>query len=95
MDSKKVIQQLMLEKNTNINELAEKLGMKSQSFRNKINRGGYSLTDFIRILDLLDCDLQVVTRDSKKIFRQDYSDHLDRLSPFTVYIIAQVPILFN
>lgn len=69
MDAKKVIQQLMLERNTNINELAEKVGIQPQSFRNKINRGNYSLSDFIQILELLDCDLQVVTRDSKKIFQ--------------------------
>lgn len=65
MDSKKVINQLFLERNTNINEFSKKLNMQSQSLRNKINRGNYSLNDFV---DLLDCDLQVVTRDTKKIF---------------------------
>lgn len=58
----------MLERDTNINELAEKLGMQSQSLRNKISRGNYSLVDFIEWLDLLDCDIQVITRDTKKIF---------------------------
>ena len=68
MDTKKVINQVLLERNTNINEVAEKLQMLPQSLRNKISRGNYSLKDFLTILDLLDCDLQVVTRDSKKVF---------------------------
>lgn len=68
MDSKKVINQLFLERNTNINEFSKKLNMQPQSLRNKINRGNYSLNDFVEWLDLLNCDLQVVTRDTKKIF---------------------------
>lgn len=68
MDSKKVINQLFLERNTNINEFSKQLNMQPQSLRNKINRGNYSLKDFTEWLNLLDCDLQVVTRDTKKIF---------------------------
>lgn len=68
MDAKKVLKQIMEERYTNINEVADKLGIQSQSLRNKINRGNYSLSDFIEILDILDCDLQIVTRDSHKIF---------------------------
>lgn len=68
MDSKKVINQLFLERNTNINEFSKKLDIQPQSLRNKINRGNYSLNDFVEWLDLLDCDLQVITRDTKKIF---------------------------
>lgn len=68
MDSKKVINQLLLERHTNIIELAEKLEIQPQSLRNKINRGNYSLSDFMQILNILECDLQVITRDSKKIF---------------------------
>lgn len=68
MDSKKVINQLLLERHTNINELADKLGILPQSLRNKISRGNYSLTDFMQLLDILECDLQVITRDTKKIF---------------------------
>lgn len=68
MDAKKVINQLMIERNTGITELSEKLGMQPQSLRNKLNRGSYSLNDFLEILNCLDCDLQVVTRDTKKVF---------------------------
>lgn len=68
MDAKKVFEQIMLERHTNYNVMAAKLGMNAQSLRNKINRGNYGLTDFIEMMDLLECDVQVVTRDSKKVF---------------------------
>ena len=68
MNAKKVINQILLERNVNIEWLAEKLGIKTQSLRNKISRGNYGLSDFIQIMDILDCDIQIVTRDTKKIF---------------------------
>ena len=68
MDKKKVINQVLLERNTNINEVAEKLQMLPQSLRNKISRGNYSFSDFEEIMDILNCDIQVITRDTKKVF---------------------------
>ena len=68
MDAKKVINQLLLERHTDINGLSEKLGIKSQSLRNKISRGNYSLNDFIEMIDKVNCDVQVITRDTKKVF---------------------------
>lgn len=68
MDSKKVINQIMLERDVNIDWMSGKLGIQPQSLRNKINRGNYGLNDFIEMMDILECDVQVVTRDSKKVF---------------------------
>ena len=68
MDSKKVFNQIMLERNTNYEEMAARLGMNTQSLRNKISRGNYGLNDFIEMMNILECDLQVVTRDTKKVF---------------------------
>ncbi len=68
MDAKKVFNQILLERNMTYEDVAIKLDINTQSLRNKINRGNYGLTDFIKMMDILDCDLQVVTRDSKKIF---------------------------
>lgn len=68
MNAKKVINQLLLERNMDIISLAAKLEIQPQSLRNKINRESYSLSDFLQILDILECDLQVVTRDTKRIF---------------------------
>lgn len=68
MDSKKVLNQIMLERGVDYTWMAKKLEMNTQSFRNKISRGNYSLSDFMKMMDILECDIQIVTRDSKKIF---------------------------
>lgn len=68
MVSKKVLNQVMLERGVDYEWMAEKLGMQTQSFRNKISRGNYGLNDFVQMMDILECDIQVVTRDSKKVF---------------------------
>ncbi len=68
MDAKKVINQIMLERNVDYAYMAAKLDMNTQSFRNKISRGNYGLKDFIEMMDILECDVQVVTRDSRKVF---------------------------
>ena len=68
MDTKKVINQLLLERHTNINEMAAKMEILPQSLRNKISRGNYSFSDFEKMMDILDCDMQVITRDTRKVF---------------------------
>lgn len=68
MNSKKVLNQVMLERGVDYEWVANKLGMQTQSLRNKISRGNYGLNDFIQMMDILGCDIQVVTRDSKKVF---------------------------
>lgn len=68
MDTKKVISQLLLERHTNINEMAAKMEILPQSLRNKISRGNYSFSDFEKMMDILNCDIQVITRDTKKVF---------------------------
>lgn len=68
MDSKKVLNQVMLERGVDYEWMSAKLGMQAQSLRNKISRGNYGLNDFIQMMDILECDIQVVTRDSKKVF---------------------------
>ena len=68
MDAKKVFNQILLERHTSYEEVATKLGMNTQSLRNKINRGNYGLKDFIEMMDILECDIKVITRDSRKVF---------------------------
>lgn len=69
MDAKKVVKQVLLERHMDYSDLAPKVGLKTQSLRNKLNRGNYSLTDFQKLLNELDCELQVITRDTKKVFQ--------------------------
>ena len=68
MDRKKVSNQLIIARNLTLPELAKNLNYEPQAFRNKLNRGTYSLNDFIEILNALECDLIVQTRDTKKTF---------------------------
>lgn len=68
MDYKKVIKQIMIEKNMTYKELAQITGEDWRVLSNKLSRGNYTVKYFIKILDALDCDLQVVIRDTKKIF---------------------------
>lgn len=68
MDGKKVFNQILLERHMSYDDIAGKLGINTQSLRNKINRGTYGLADFVNMMDLLDCDVQVITRDTKKVF---------------------------
>lgn len=56
---------LMREKSVSNNQMAEHLGISSQSLSNKFNRGSYSVEDLIKILDLLEC--QLVIRDMPKM----------------------------
>jgi len=62
MDASKIIKQIMIEKNLTVKDLAEKLEMQPQSL-------SFSLNSFIKIIDVLDCDIQIVTRENHKIFK--------------------------
>ena len=68
MDYKKVIKQIMLERNMTYKELAQIMDEDWRVLSNKLSRGNYTLRYFIEILNALDCDLQVVTRDTNKTF---------------------------
>lgn len=68
MDRKKVINQLLLERNMDLQELAASLGINTQSLRNKINRDNYGVKDFEIMLEKLGCKIQVITIDTGKIF---------------------------
>ncbi|MCI5548739.1 MAG: hypothetical protein MR377_03520 [Lactobacillus johnsonii] len=68
MNGKKVINQILLERGKDLNYLADALGIKTQSLRNKLNRDNYGLNDFVEMLDIMECDIKVVTRDTNKVF---------------------------
>lgn len=48
-------------------ELAEYLGISSQSMRNKFSRGSFSAEDLIKIANFLDCSLEFKIDDTQKI----------------------------
>ena len=63
-----VIKQLMLESNTDINQLAELLKIKPQSVRNKLSRNSFSLSEFEKVVSLLDGEIQVISKKTKNIY---------------------------
>ena len=68
MAGAKIPKQLLVERNMNVNELAERLGIKPQSMSNKLYRNNFSFDEMRNICDILNADLKAVTRDSQKEF---------------------------
>ena len=68
MAGAKILKQLLFERNMNVNELAERLGIKPQSMSNKLYRNNFSFDEMRNICDILNADLKAVTRDSQKEF---------------------------
>jgi DNA-binding Xre family transcriptional regulator len=68
MAGAKIIKQLLAERNISVNELAEKLNIKSQSMSNKLYRDSFSFQEMCSICNILNADLKAITRDSQKEF---------------------------
>ena len=68
MAGAKIIKQLLAERNVSVNELAEKLNIKSQSMSNKLDRDSFSFQEMCSICNILNADLKAITRDSQKEF---------------------------
>lgn len=52
-----IIKSIMKSKGLNNIQMAELLGIKPQSFSNKLFRDSYTVDELIKILDVLDCKL--------------------------------------
>lgn len=68
MGASKAIRQIMTERNVSVKELAELLHINSQSMSNKLYRDSFSYDEVVQIADLLQCDVRIITRDSRKEF---------------------------
>lgn len=68
MAGAKIIKQLLAERDINVNELAETLGIKAQSMSNKLYRDSFSFEEMCTICNILNADLKAITRDSQKEF---------------------------
>ena len=61
--------QLMIERSISVKALAVKLEIAPQSMSNKLYRDSFSFDEVLKITNILDCDIQFITRDTKKIFQ--------------------------
>jgi DNA-binding Xre family transcriptional regulator len=68
MGATKQIRQLLIEKDLKIKDLADLLEIKEQSARNKLYRDTFSYEEVERIADLLNCDVRIIMRDTRKEF---------------------------
>ena len=68
MDGSQVIRLLMMESKTTTNKLAELLDIKPQSARNKLSRNSFTLSEFEKVINVLDADIQVVSRQAKNVY---------------------------
>ena len=64
MSASKTIKKIMLDKNISVKELAEKLNMKPQALSNKLYRDTFTYNDYVKIANILNCDVKTISRDS-------------------------------
>ena len=69
MAAAKIIKQLLLEREKSVKDLAEILGIKTQSMSNKLYRDNFTYEEVVKIADILGCDVAVITRDTNKLFK--------------------------
>ena len=68
------IKTILEAKNMKVKDLANKLGMKEQVFSNKLFRNTFSLKEYIKIAEALECDVKTISRDgARTIINKDDS----------------------
>lgn len=65
MSASNTIKKILLDKHISVKELAEKLGMKPQVLSNKFYRDTFTYSDYVKIANILDCDVKTISRDNK------------------------------
>lgn len=83
MSASKVIKQIMVEREISVKNLAEMLGIKSQILSNKLYRDTFTYNDYVKIADMLGCTVQTVTKDSGKLFINEYIADMPETAPKT------------
>lgn len=68
MGAAKIIKQLMIERDVSVKALADSLGMQAQSMSNKLYRDNFSFDEVVKIAEILNCDVKLITRDTGKEF---------------------------
>lgn len=71
MSASKTIKKIMLDRDISVKTLAEKLGCNPQVLSNKLYRDTFSYADYIKIVDILGCDVKTIVRDTKVEYIND------------------------
>ena len=65
MSASTTIKKILIDRKMSIKDLAEKLGISPQVLSNKLYRDSFSYKDYIKIANILDCDVKTISRDNK------------------------------
>ena len=68
MAGAKAIRQILIERDISIKDFAALYGIAYQSMRTKLLRDAFTYEEILKIADLLNCDVKIITRDSGKEF---------------------------
>lgn len=63
MSASNIIKKIMLDKKISVKDLAEKLNIKPQVLSNKLYRDTFTYNDYIKIVNVLECDVKTISRD--------------------------------
>lgn len=74
MSASKVIKKILIDKDMTIKDLAEKLGIKPQVFSNKLYRDTFSYNEYVKIANILGCDVKTISRDSNEEYINEYKE---------------------
>ena len=66
MSGSKTIKSIMIDKDLKVKDLASMLGINERVLSNKLYRDTFSLDEYIKIADVLGCDVKTITRDNNK-----------------------------
>ena len=66
MSGSKVIKSIMIDKDIKVKDLAVKLGINERVLSNKLYRDTFSLDEYIKIANVLGCDVKTIIRENSK-----------------------------
>lgn len=69
MSASNIVKHLMIERGIHAKDLALCLDIQEQSLYNKLSRDSFTYKEMEKIADYFNCDIQLVTRDTNKVFK--------------------------
>ena len=68
MGAAKRVKMLLIEQGKSVKDIAAILDIAPQSMSNKLYRDSFTFDDIVKICDYLGADVQIITRDTHKVF---------------------------
>jgi hypothetical protein len=65
----------MIYKDLKVKDLANKLGINERVLSNKLYRDTFSLDEYIKIANVLGCDVKTIARDNNKEYLNDAKEN--------------------